>query len=275
MLHIWLDESDKHGIKYSNFYGGILISSEHLKEVLNRMNDVKTRADIRDEIKWQKVNEFHFQRYTLVVDELFQLAQEGKLKIRIFFRDNENQAIHLTKEQRKEDYPMLYYQFIKYAFGFAYCNNGNEAIGIRLYLDEIPLRQDEKTKFISHIRNLNNDPLFKKGNVHIVENGISEVNSKNHLPLQFMDLILGAICFKLNEKDALKHESDSHPGKRTLIKLRLYKYINQKIRMIYPDFNIGTSTPIRCDADRWIHVYRHWNFKPKTYRDIHEYKAKL
>lgn len=35
--------------------------------------------------------------------------------------------------------------------------------------------------------------------------------------------------------------------------------------MIYPDFNIGTSTPVRDDSDRWIQVYRHWNFKPKHY----------
>ncbi|MBQ0115383.1 MAG: DUF3800 domain-containing protein [Bacteroidales bacterium] len=265
MIYIWLDESDKHGVKYSNFYGGILVESEHKKEVLERMENVKQHNDIRDEIKWQKVNEFHYNRYIAIVDELFDLAQEGKIKIRIFFRDNENQAPHLSKEQRKADYPMLYYQFIKYAFGFACCNSTDKEIGIRLFLDEIPLRQDEKIDFISHIRNLNNDPLFKKNKLKIVENGISEIDSKDHLPLQFVDLILGAVCFKLNEKDSLKHEENNHPGKRTLIKLKLYKHISERIRMIYPDFNIGTSTPVRDDSDRWIQVYRHWNFKPKHY----------
>lgn len=34
IIHIWLDESDKHGSYYSNFYGGILIMSEHREEVL-------------------------------------------------------------------------------------------------------------------------------------------------------------------------------------------------------------------------------------------------
>ena len=52
---------------------------------------------------------------------------------------------------------------------------------------------------------------------------ISEVDSKTHLPLQFMDVILGAICFKLNEKDKLKADGDERPGKRTILKLKLYK----------------------------------------------------
>ncbi len=40
-------------------------------------------------------------------------------------------------------------------------------------------------------------------------------------------------------------------------------YINAKIREIYPDFNIGISTPIKEESDRWFQIYRHWSFKPK------------
>ena len=75
--------------------------------------------------------------------------------------------------------------------------------------------------------------------IHFVEKGISEVDSKTHLPLQFMDLILGAICFKLNEKDKLKSDGEERPGKRTILKLKMYKYINSKIRELYPYFNSG------------------------------------
>jgi len=74
---------------------------------------------------------------------------------------------------------------------------------------------------------------------------------------------LGAICFKLNEKDKLKSEGENKVGNRTLLKLKLYKHINARIREIYPNFNIGITTPIRVPSDSWCQVYRHWSFIPK------------
>lgn len=259
MIHIWLDESDKHGSYYSNFYGGILVVSEHRAEVLRRMTKIKEELGIVDEIKWQKVNAYHYKKYVKLVDELFEMGKAGMLKIRIFFRHNQFEP-ELTPEKRKEEYPILYYQFIKYAFGLVFANDTE---GIRLYLDEIPLNQSDKQNFVSHLYSLNNDSEFKAKGIRFVDKGISEVDSKSHLPLQFMDVILGAICFKLNEKDKLKSDGDERPGKRTILKLKLYKHINQKIREIYPDFNIGISTPIKLESDRWFQVYRHWSFKPK------------
>lgn len=261
MIHIWLDESDKHGSYYSNFYGGILVVSEHRAEVLRRMTKIKEELGIVDEIKWQKVNAYHYEKYVKLVDELFEMGKAGMLKIRIFFRHNQFEP-ELTPEKRKEEYPILYYQFIKYAFGLVFANDTE---GIRLYLDEIPLNQSDKQNFVSHLYSLNNDSEFKEKGIRFVDKGMSEVDSKSHLPLQFMDVILGAICFKLNEKDKLKSDGDERPGKRTILKLKLklYKHINQKIREIYPDFNIGISTPIKLESDRWFQVYRHWSFKPK------------
>lgn len=84
-----------------------------------------------------------------------------------------------------------------------------------------------------------------------------------HVFLGIMDVILGAICFKLNEKDKLKSEGENKVGNRTLLKLKLYKHINARIREIYPNFNIGITTPIRVPSDSWRQVYRHWSFIPK------------
>ncbi len=262
MIFIWLDESDRHGEFYSNFYGGILVPSKHHREVMERMRSIVTEVGINDEIKWQKVNEYHYEKYLRVVDELFDLAQEGKLKIRIFFRHNQFTASRLTPEEKKADYQMLYYQFIKFAFGLPYADE-NELDSMTLFLDEIPLRQNERDEFISHIRSIANDPILKRKGLKIADDGIIEVDSKQHLPLQFMDVILGAMCFKLNEKDKLKVEGENKIGKRTLVKLKLYKHINARIREIYPNFNIGINTPIREPSDSWTQVYRHWSFIPK------------
>lgn len=262
MIYIWLDESDRHGEFYSNFYGGILIPSRHHREVLEQMRSILEATGIKDEVKWQKVNNFLYEKYLRLIDELFDIAKEDKLKIRIFFRHNQYAPSRLTPEERKADYPMLYYQFIKYAFGLPYADEG-ELESLTLFLDEVPLRQSDKEDFISHIRGLANDPILKKKGLKIADDGIVEVNSKNHLPLQFMDLILGAICFKLNEKDKLKVEGENKIGKRTIVKLKLYKHINSRIREIYPNFNIGVTTPIRIPSDSWTQVYRHWSFIPK------------
>lgn len=261
MIFIWLDESDRHGEFYSNFYGGILVHSKHYREVMERMRSVVTEMDINDEIKWQKVNEYHYEKYLRVVDELFDLAKEDKLKIRIFFRHNQFTASRLKPEEKKADYQMLYYQFIKFAFGLPYADEALDSM--TLFIDEIPLRQNERDEFLSHIRSLANDPVLKSKGLKIADDGIIEVNSKQHLPLQFMDVILGAICFKLNEKDKLKTEGEKKIGKRTLVKLKLYKHINTRIREIYPNFNIGVTTPIRISCDSWTQVYRHWSFIPK------------
>lgn len=261
MIFIWLDESDRHGEFYSNFYGGILVPSKHHREVIERMHSIVTETGINDEIKWQKVNEYHYERYLRVVDELFDLAKEDKLKIRIFFRHNQFTASRLKPDEKKADYQMLYYQFIKFAFGLPFANENLDSM--TLFIDEIPLRQIERDEFLSHIRSLANDPVLKGKGLKIAEDGIIEVNSKHHLPLQFMDLILGAICFKLNEKNKLKAEGENKIGKRTLVKLKLYKHINTRIREIYPYFNIGVTTPIRIPSDSWTQVYRHWSFIPK------------
>lgn len=262
MIYIWLDESDRHGEFYSNFYGGILVSSRNYNEVIGRMHSIVEKAGIKDEIKWQKVNDYHYEKYIDVVDELFDLAMENKIKIRIFFRHNQYSASRLTPEEKRSDYQMLYYQFIKYAFGLPYAGE-NELEDMTIFLDEIPLRQSERDEFISHIRGLANDTVLKRRGLHIANDGIIEVDSKRHLPLQFMDVILGAICFKLNEKDKLKVEGDNKVGRRTLVKLKLYKHINMRIREIHPNFNIGITTPIRLQSDSWTQVYRHWSFIPK------------
>lgn len=268
MIFIWLDESERHGEFYSNFYGGILVSSQHYREVLDRMHAVVNEVGINDEIKWQKVNEYHYDKYVRLVDVLFDLAKEGKLRIRIFFRHNQYAPTHLTPEERKADYPMLYYQFIKYAFGLPYAGvDGLDSL--TLFLDEIPLRQSERDEFITHIRSIAKDPILRNMGLQIPDDGIVEVDSKQHLPLQFMDVILGAICFKLNEKDKLKKEGENKIGKRTLLKLKLYKHINARIREIYPNFNVGVTTPIRYPSDSWTQVYRHWSFIPKYHtRDV-------
>jgi hypothetical protein len=274
MYYIWLDESDKSGTYYSNFYGGIFINSDDMENVI-RMSQFKIKelALENEEIKWQKVNKHNFEKYKLLVDFIFDLLQLRFIKIRIFFRNNQFVPEGLTKEQKKKEYPLLYYQFIKHAFGLQYSNPEHKEISIRLLLDDIPLKGADVKEFKDFIYRLNFDPGFKKAHLHINQADICEVDSKKHLPLQFMDLILGSICFRLNDKHKIKDPHTGKRGTRTKLKEKLYKHINGKIREIHPGFNVGVSTGIRDYADRWNEPYLHWSFRPSNYiRDLSKAK---
>ena len=56
-------------------------------------------------------------------------------------------------------------------------------------------------------------------------------------------------------------------GKRTIAKEKLYRFLNARIREIYPGFNVGESTGMTGDpANRWHHPYCHWKFIPKDFQ---------
>ena len=265
MYYIWFDESDKEGEFYSNFYGGVLIKSEDLENVLQMMNSLILELGIEEEIKWQKVNAFMYEKYEKVVDFIFDLLKNDKMKIRIFFRNNQYTPAGLTREHKKREYQLLYYQFIKHAFGLEYSNDTGRDLYLKLLIDDIPLKGEDKDVFKDFIYRLNFDEKFKKAKIKLRKEDIGEVDSSKHIPLQFMDLILGAICFRLNDKHKLKDPQTGKRGNRTIQKEKLYQYINRKIRELKPGFNIGVSTATINPEDRWHYPYSHWSFKPYGY----------
>ena len=265
MYYIWTDESDSTGKYYANFFGGVLIRSEHYEEVLQRLSSTAKEAGIEnEEIKWQKVNEYTETRYKQIIDTLFVLLSEGKLKLRIFFRHRQYEPAGLDNEQRRKEYPKLYYQFIKNDFGLIYSNPEKKHIRIRLLIDDMPLKGPDKAGFLKAIYHLNELKLFQKANMHIHDGDVAEVDSKKHLPLQLMDLVLGAMCFRLNDKHK-ERGIDGKRAKRNIVKERIYKYIRRKIWELYPGFNIGITTPIKKKSDLWELPYLHWNFVPRNY----------
>lgn len=268
MYYIWTDESDSAGKYYANFYGGIIISSKHYEEVLDRLSSVIKEVGLEgEEIKWQKVNAYTEHRYKKIIDVLFLLLQENKAKIRIFFRHRQFEPVGLTNEQKRKEYPKLYYQFIKNDFGLIYSQE--KSLRIRLLIDNMPLRGTDKKDFLKAVYKLNTLKTFQKANVSIKDGDIAEVDSKKHLPLQVMDLILGAMCFRLNDKH-LERDIYGKRARRNIAKENIYKYIRNNICRIHPGFNIGQTTPITHIADLWNEPYLHWNFVPKNYKKIKE-----
>jgi hypothetical protein len=184
--------------------------------------------------------------------------------VRIMFRQNAHQAQGLTPEQIEMEYFVLYYQFIKHAFGLGFLPMVDHPTKIRLYFDQFPDTREKIERFKSFLNGLPQRRQFQEINILINREDITEVRSHEHVLLQCLDIILGAIAFRLNDKHKDMPPGKKHRGKRTIAKETLYKTILAEIRQIHPNFNIGVTTRTRDNLRRrWEDPYLHWCFTPR------------
>lgn len=261
---IYCDESDDRGSHYSNFYGGLLVRSKDFESAKEHLNSIKAEIGIDRELKWQRVTAHYLDAYKRFADGIFDLVEKDIIKIRIMFTDNRTVLPRFDGYQRDNKYFLLYYQFLKHAFGLQYADKLQPKIGIRIFLDQLPDTKEKSQQFKEYLSALSKFPQFKNAGVLIHSDGIAEVDSSQHVLSQAVDIVLGAMQFRLNDKHLAKPKGATKRGKRTIAKEKLYKHINSRIREIYPGFNIGISTGLRGDhANRWHDHYRHWLFVPR------------
>ena len=267
-FYIYTDESIKKGKYYSNFYGGALVTNRYFDEINKRIKNKKKELNFLGEVKWSKVSRNYLDKYKELINLVFELLKEGKLKLRIMFSQNCYVAKDLTTEQKEEEFFKLYYQFVKHAFAIQECDFNDKKIFLKFYFDKIPDTEEKREKFKNYIYRLQNRELFDGLNVNIREEDVTEVDSHKHNILQCMDIILGSMQFRLNDKHKKKPEGSYRRGKKTIAKDKLYKHINKKIRELYSfEFNVGISTGQNHNGyeNRWEYPYRHWNFIPSNY----------
>lgn len=264
---IYCDESTKDGEYFSNFFGGALILSRDMSEVEVALKTAKDENHLFGEVKWTKVSESYLDKYISIIDVLFDLIAENKIKIRIMFTQNAHQAVGLTHDQVNRRFQLLYYQFFKHAFGLRFCNPAvgriYDEIFLKIFFDALPDEKEKNEEFKEFIQRLEMSTDFREANIKIRNRDIGEVVSHDHVILQFMDIVLGAMQFRLNNFHLEKIPGTNRRGKRTRAKEKLYKHILKRIREIYPYFNIGESTGTGdAFSNTWSHPYRHWKFVP-------------
>ncbi|MEX2616965.1 MAG: DUF3800 domain-containing protein [Alphaproteobacteria bacterium] len=258
---IYCDESEDDGNLFSNFFGGALVRSDHIDHVRNSIAQKKNDLNFNGEIKWNKITENYESKYKEILDLFFDFVAQDIIKIRIMFTQNIHVAQNLTADHYDLKYFLLYYQFLKHAFGLSYSPPVSPRL--RLYLDKIPDNEEKIEQFKSFILSLERYPPFRKAGITIQKDDITEVVSHEHDVLQCLDIVLGSIQFRLNNKHQIKPDGAAQRGKRTRAKERVYQHISQKIRNIYPNFNIGITTGTQGEKrNRWDHPYRHWRFIP-------------
>jgi len=268
---IYTDESVKDGAYFSNFYGGVLVRSCDLEEVNERLASIKAEQNLHGELKWTKVTGNYLDKYIAVMNSFFDLVASDLAKVRIMFTNNTFVPKGLTSEQRQSEYHRLYYQFIKHGFGLSYSNTEHDGPKrVRLNMDQMPTSREETAKFKAFLDALSRNPEMRRANVNFDKQQIAEVDSKDHDLLQCLDVVLGAMTFRLNNQHLVKPAGQTRRGKRTVAKENLYKHISSRVRIIYPNFNIGESTGTQGElANRWRHPYRHWKMVPSNHeRDM-------
>jgi hypothetical protein len=262
---IYCDESDDKGQFFSNFYGGVLILASRREAIEAGLQALKNELRIFDgEMKWQRITENYADKYVAFVDKVFDIVERGDMKIRIMFTHNRHRPV-LEEYMIGRDYFMLYYQFVKHAFGLQYAVPDGDTATAQLLLDDVPHHSDKFRQFKDYMSTLSSFPKWSRAGMSIAYHDIAEVNSKEHNILQALDVVLGGIQSRLNEKHTRPHPPAKRRGKRTKAKARVYAKIKDRIREIYPNFNVGTSTGIMDGPhERFEHPYRHWLFVPNN-----------
>lgn len=256
---LYCDESIDTDIKYGDFFGGCIVSSSDLEPIVRALNECKRENNLLKEIKWTKVTENYLQKYQNVIRLFFSFVGQGKIKVRIMFRSMANQYVSESKEDK---YFKLYYQFLKHAFGFTH-TQGFAPYRVRIYLDQMPATKDGCNRFKSFLSNMPQTADLKDCGLIIPRDQIAEVHSHDHVLLQCVDIVMGAMQFRLNNHHLEKPEGKYTRGKRTIAKEKLYKTIHQEITAIHPNFNIGISTGARhYNNPHWESPYEHWLFEP-------------
>ncbi len=180
------------------------------------------------------------------------------------FRQNAHEPQGLSPEQKDLSYFLLYYQFIKHGFGLPYLQNDNQDVSLRLYFDRLPDTAERCAQFKGHLHALQEQRLFSGSRIRIDPMDITEVHSHEHPLVQCLDIVLGSMSFRLNEKHRRVDRATKKRGKRTIAKEALYRFILSEIRKIRPGFNVGITTGRGEGAvSLWKDVYRHWNFRSK------------
>ncbi|MBI5153803.1 DUF3800 domain-containing protein [Candidatus Poribacteria bacterium] len=202
------DESLKDGKFFSNFYGGIIVGASQHDRVSARLNHLKVTLGFHGEVKWSKVTDQYLDRYLKLVDGFFREVKAGRVKVRIMFTSNANIPPRPVASDR-EGYFKLYYQFIKHAFGLRFAPARPRGTRIRLLFDQWPRTGAGSAAFRRFLTKLSHSPEFRQARLRVESQDIAEVSSHDHVLLQCLDVVLGAMAFRLNDM-----HKERPPGER-------------------------------------------------------------
>lgn len=258
---VYCDESSDKGSKYTDFFGGCIIRSADQFEIIQALESKKKELNLFQEVKWTKVTENYLGKYMELIDLFFDYVRSGKIKVRVMFRSVVDGQSYQQNRTVDDKYFKLYYQFLKHSFGLMTIPENETPTNIIVYLDVLPDKHGLREQFKRYVHEMPRSNDFSGVRITIRERDIIEVDSKDHVLMQCVDVVLGAMFFKLNGLNKAIPEGQKRRGKRTIAKEKLYKHIYTRICDMHPNFNAGISTGSRGSSNQhWESPYEHWLF---------------
>jgi len=101
---------------------------------------------------------------------------------------------------------------------------------LKLYFDKMPVSIPENDAFKAHIAYLQNLWQFRKARFIIRHDDIAEIDSHKHCIQQCMDIVLGAMALRLNNKHLEIPPGATEPGNKTKAKEALFNHIFELIK---------------------------------------------
>lgn len=172
-----------------------MIGSKDLERIQLHLAQTKSHLHLFNEVKWSKVTEQYLEKYIQLMDIFFDYIEHDLIKIRIMFTQNIHKPAYQPRADETSKYFLLYYQFIKHAFGLKYADHDDEVF-LRIYFDKLPDTREATERFKGFIFALEKSPDFRTTNIKLREDQITEVSSHDHVILQCLDVILGCIQFR-------------------------------------------------------------------------------
>lgn len=220
-INIYCDESchlENDGINIMGL-GGIWCSKNNIKEVNQRIKDIKIRNGVNpnSEVKWTKISPSKEQLYIDLVNYFFDCDD---LHFRGLIVPNKSLLEHEKYHQTHEDfYYKMCYEMLKQVF--------LPTSKYNVYVDIKDTNSNMRIKKLQEVC-CNDKYDFSHDNIKKIQT----IRSHEVQIMQLVDILLGAIVFKNREFDCFEHRSVT---KRNIIDL-----ISKKSR-----YSLTKTTPLK------------------------------
>lgn len=251
------DESTKKGKNFSYFYGGAMIDESKYQKISDILNDYKEKFGF-NELKRVKITKANYKQYIEVMDLFFTFVKSGAIKLRIMFSPND-QLLKNIKHSEDESFMKFYYAFIINAFNIFYAGKN---FRLRLIFDDLPETKEQCNKFKELLmKKIVTNEKQNTNKVYLKKEDIEEVDSKKHVILQCVDVVVGLIDFILNTPSAEINKSS-----RAKARYQVWQEIYKHILEINSEFQLKETTKPVYSNIAWKSNYRHFVYHQKNKR---------
>lgn len=194
--------------EHANFLGGLITTREHVQQVWAVLRAaVNGMPNGAREIKWGNLTQQNYEYYESAARTLHSLVSARRAKLRLFCTRRHEIDARFSNAKGSETYFKLYFEFLSSDFGLLQNKQNWQTVGFAL--DEGNNRGANALKFEERLGRFFSR---KTKNGSVVRPQIFWVDSKDRLPLNVVDLFLGAWSYRINKQDVGK--GLGHPKRR-------------------------------------------------------------